>query len=81
MSGYKMCLRWPKRRYVCERLHTFGPLNLTTLRRNPPQMECVLHLTMFFIVKVRFPGQSVTLTMISIAKRGRMASLNGEKGF
>ncbi|MBP1996999.1 hypothetical protein [Paenibacillus eucommiae] len=40
----------------------------------------VLHLTMFFIVKTSVPGQTVTLMMIFIAKRGHMASLGGKKG-
>ncbi|MBP1996868.1 hypothetical protein [Paenibacillus eucommiae] len=37
----------------------------------------VLDLTMFFIVKSSVPGQFVTLTMIFIVKRGRMASQGG----
>ncbi|MBP1991834.1 hypothetical protein J2Z66_003441 [Paenibacillus eucommiae] len=37
----------------------------------------VRHLTMFFIVKIRIPGQSVTLMMIFIVKRGRMVSQGG----
>ncbi|MBP1992116.1 hypothetical protein [Paenibacillus eucommiae] len=39
--------------------------------------ERAIHLTMFFIVKVSVPGQSVTLMMIFIVKRGRMASRGG----
>ncbi|MBP1994304.1 hypothetical protein [Paenibacillus eucommiae] len=45
---------------------------------SPPSAEMsVLHLTMIFIVKVSVPGQSVTLTMFFIIKRGRMASQGG----
>ncbi|MBP1991698.1 hypothetical protein J2Z66_003305 [Paenibacillus eucommiae] len=44
-----------------------------------PRMKHVLDLTMFLIVKVRIPGQSVTLMMFFIAKRGRRAFLGVEK--
>ncbi|MBP1993434.1 hypothetical protein J2Z66_005056 [Paenibacillus eucommiae] len=41
----------------------------------PPNGACVVPNDVFLIVKASVPGQSVTLTMIFIVKRGRMATL------
>ncbi|MBP1994012.1 hypothetical protein J2Z66_005638 [Paenibacillus eucommiae] len=53
---------------------------MDTAARLPNGVECahcVHHLTMFFIVKVGVSALSVTLMMIFIVKRGRIASQGG----